>query len=653
MSYQALYRVWRPQRFDELVGQQIVTQTLKNAIITHQISHAYLFAGPRGTGKTSAAKIFAKAVNCHHSEDGEPCNKCEICKAITNGQLNDVIEIDAASNNGVEEIRDIRDKAKYAPTQADYKVYIIDEVHMLSTGAFNALLKTLEEPPANVIFILATTEPHKIPLTIISRVQRFDFRRISAQDAFDRMKYILDQKKVDYEEKALWVIANAAEGGMRDALSILDQVLSFSDNQVKLDDALLVTGSVTKQLLKKYFLEVAQQQSAAALDTMQKILGEGKDGQRFIEDLIAFIRDVLLYQESPKLIVVASTGLKDEDFQELSKAVDATTLYQMIDELNDIQEEMRFTTHPDVYLEVLTVKLCQIRAPKQVSATSSAPQAPVAQGQAAQSNLAANQVIQQLQQEVQQLQQTVKNLAANPWAQNSAKPSKPRVQQRNVQVNLNQVYPVLGAATRKDLVNIQNLWGDMLNHLTVPQRSLLHVSKPVAASGSGVIVAFDYAFLFKEATTDENLTTAMEQALQSLMGTEHRVVFVPKNKWPQIRQTYIKEHGLDKRPARQKATVKPTSASAVPQAQPRQAESTALPNPTSAAAKTVTAPPQPTPAPSSAAPLPEEPPLPDEPPALEDDAAPQEGDDAGSQTTDPVAAAKQLFGDDIVKIEDN
>lgn len=621
MSYQALYRVWRPQRFDELVGQQVVTQTLKNAIITNQISHAYLFAGPRGTGKTSAAKIFAKAVNCHHAKDGEPCNKCAICQAITKGQLNDVIEIDAASNNGVEEIRDIRDKVKYAPTQADYKVYIIDEVHMLSTGAFNALLKTLEEPPANVIFILATTEPHKIPLTIISRVQRFDFRRISAQDAFDRMKYILDQKKVDYEEKALWVIANAAEGGMRDALSILDQVLSFSDNEVKLDDALLVTGSVTKQLLKKYFLELAHHKSANALDTMKDILGEGKDGQRFIEDLISFIRDILLYQESPQLISVASTGLKEEDFQELSTAVSATSLYQMIDELNDIQEEMRFTTHPDVYLEVLTVKLCQIKdqpARPQVQPNASTPAT-------AQVNLAANKTIKKLQQEVSQLQQTVQQLQANGTGP-AKKPAQPRVRQRRVTVNLNQIYPVLGAATRKDLVNIQDLWEDMLNHLTVPQRSLLHVSKPVAASATGVIVAFNYAFLFQEATSDENLIKAMEGALQQLMGTEHQVVFVPQDKWPQIRKNYIKEHGLDQR------KVTPAKSAPAPSTD-GQAGTPAGPH--------------------SATPADSEPPLPEEPPAESGDDNAAALADSQPNRQDPVAAAKQLFGDDIVKIEDN
>lgn len=608
MSYQALYRVWRPQRFDDMVGQQVVTRTLKNAIITHQISHAYLFAGPRGTGKTSAAKIFAKAVNCHHSQDGEPCNECDTCKAITNGQLNDVIEIDAASNNGVEEIRDIRDKAKYAPTQADYKVYIIDEVHMLSTGAFNALLKTLEEPPANVIFILATTEPHKIPLTIISRVQRFDFRRISATDSFERMKYILDQKKVEYDEKALWVIANAAEGGMRDALSILDQVLSFSDNQVKLDDALLVTGSVTKKLLKKYFLEVCQSQSASALETMKQILGEGKDGQRFIEDLISFIRDVLLYQESPDLIKVESTGLKDEDFTELSKAASSTTLYRMIDDLNNIQMEMRFTTHPDVYLEVLTVKLSQPEADQPVASVSKPTQA----------NQEANQAeVNKLQAQIQALQQTVKELqqqetpTVKPVAKSSSKAVKgqPRVKSRSNRVNLHQIYPVLGAATRQDLAKMKELWGDMLNMLSVPQRSLLHVSQPVAASPDGIIVAFDYAFLFQQATDDQALIQAMEDGLQRLSGDQRRVVFVPKDQWPQIRKEYIQSHGLGKgfsRPAGDNS--QPTTASA--EAPAEEPASTAL-------------------------------------------VAVQEPQPKADEQKDLVTTAQELFGSDIVKVENN
>lgn len=532
MSYQALYRVWRPQRFDEIVGQQVVTQTLKNAIITKQISHAYLFAGPRGTGKTSAAKIFAKAINCHHQQDGEPCNECEICRAITNGQLGDVIEIDAASNNGVEEIRDIRDKAKYAPTQADYKVYIIDEVHMLSTGAFNALLKTLEEPPANVIFILATTEPHKIPLTIISRVQRFDFRRISAQDAFERMQYILDQKHVEYENDALWVIANAAEGGMRDALSILDQVLSFSDNQVKLDDALLVTGSVTKQLLKKYFDETTSHQSAAALHTMKEILDQGKDGQRFIEDLISFIRDVLLYQESPQLVNVAGSGLKEADFQQLSQAASADELYQMIDELNEIQEEMRFTTHPDVYLEVLTVKLSQIK-PQDNKTSASDPRL--------------NQTIGQLQQEIQQLQAAIAGLrqtgsgSASRIVRRAGSNTGNKIQPK-MTVKLDRVYPILEHATKQNLRGLQEIWGDLLNMLDTPQRALINTSQPVAASPQGVVVSFDSSFLLQRANSG-SLAADMEAGLQRLSGNEMRVAFVPMDQWPKIRHNYLVEHG--------------------------------------------------------------------------------------------------------------
>lgn len=529
MSYQALYRVWRPQRFDDVVGQQVITQTLKNSIITNQISHAYLFAGPRGTGKTSAAKIFAKAVNCHHQKDGEPCNQCEICQAITDGTLNDVIEIDAASNNGVEEIRDIRDKAKYAPTQADYKVYIIDEVHMLSTGAFNALLKTLEEPPANVIFILATTEPHKIPLTILSRVQRFDFHRISPQDIFDRMKYILDEKQFKYEDKALWVIANAAEGGMRDALSILDQVLSFSDDHVKLDDALLVTGSVTKKLMQSYFMQVVQHQSPEALKTMDQILEQGKDGQRFIEDLISFIRDILLYQESPDLIQVASTGLKDEDFQTLSQAASAQLMYQMIDILNQVQDEMRFTTHPDVYLEVLTIRLSQIDDSQQEKVT----------------NAADERELTQLKQQVEKLQQLVKQLQQPGGTQPKTVKAQKRRENNGVQpvrINLEQVYRILDHATKQDLIDLQNMWPDVLNMLNPAYRSLLELSKPVAASPDGVVVSFDNGFLLQKASVG-SLADNINQGLEKITGSERHVVFVPSAKWPQIRHDFLADRG--------------------------------------------------------------------------------------------------------------
>ncbi len=535
VSYQALYRVWRPQRFDEVVGQQVIVKTLKNAIVNQQISHAYLFAGPRGTGKTSAAKIFAKAVNCHHRKDGDPCNECETCKAITNGQLNDVIEIDAASNNGVEEIRDIRDKAKYAPTQADYKVYIIDEVHMLSTGAFNALLKTLEEPPANVIFILATTEPHKIPLTIISRVQRFDFRRITAQDMVDRMKYILDAEKDQYEEKALWVIANAAEGGMRDALSILDQVLSFSSDHVKLSDALLVTGSVTKKLQKSYFMQVTDHDAAGALHTMDQILDEGKDGQRFIEDLISFIRDVLLYQESPKLLNVLATGLSEEDFQQMAQAASTTVLYQMIDTLNEIQDEMRFTTHPDVYLEVMTIRLCQV---KDASVETN--------------NGATNTQVQQLEKQIQALQKQISDLKVSgvqPATNSSAKRKRPVTTapaHQHVRINLEKIYKVLDNATKQDLVDLKNMWTDILNLMDPAHKSLITLSSPVAASPDGVVVAFDNNFLLQRAAFG-SLAENVKQAIQQVAGDERQVSFVPTAKWPQIRHDFLVKRGYYKK----------------------------------------------------------------------------------------------------------
>ena len=508
----------------------MITQTLKNAIMTHQTSHAYLFTGPRGTGKTSAAKIFAKAINCHHLVDGEPCNECDTCKAITKGQLNDVIEIDAASNNGVEEIRDIRDKAKYAPTEADYKVYIIDEVHMLSTGAFNALLKTLEEPPANVIFILATTEPHKIPLTIISRTQRFDFRRIMAKDSYERMVYILKQKDVTYDEKALRVIAQAAEGGMRDALSILDQVISFGDNTVTLDDALMVTGSVTKKLIADYVEEVTNHVTKPALETMREILQEGKDANRFIEDLISYTRDVLLYQQAPEMVDSVAMGEDDKRFEDFAKSIDAEVLYQMIKTLNDIQQQMRFTTHPDVYLEVLTVKLAQLDGqPAQAAAPAAVnPGDPT---------------VQKLAHQVEQLQSELKNIKSTGGA-----PQANRVKQTPKngpvvkKVNVSQIYPILDTAKKNDLLKIRDVWGDLMNILSVTQRALMHVAQPVAASDNGLVVAFDYAFIYQKATDDQTLIDALSNGLDRLMGQSPKIVCVPKDQWPQIRKDYLATH---------------------------------------------------------------------------------------------------------------
>lgn len=518
MAYQALYRKWRPQKFEDMVGQTAVTKTLKNAIIHHKTSHAYLFTGPRGTGKTSAAKIFAKSINCLNPQDGEPCNDCLLCKGITEGTIGDVIEIDAASNNGVEEIRDIRDKARYAPTQATYKVYIIDEVHMLSTGAFNALLKTLEEPPKNVIFILATTEPHKIPATIISRTQRFDFRRITNDEIIQRLRYILEQEEIAYEEEALSVIARCANGGMRDALSLLDQVISFSDDKVSFEQAIQVSGSLTDDLMIEFVRLLTQQQAQAALLQLQDLLLLGKEASRLIEEWLEFSRDLLVAKQTGDMIG------RSEAFVEFAKEVEEAFLYRFMDALNQTQQEMRFTTKPTISLEVFTIKMAQ-------------PVVAVAQ-QAAPAN---QEYVSQLEQQLQSLQQQMSQLLQGQGVEAPKKVSTPQAKASTYKPNIGEVYKVLDAATRKDLIFIRELWGDLLQMLSTTQRALLKASEPVAASPNGFVLKFDYEILCQRAQESVELHEDIARHCQTLAQYPGNFVSVTGEQWVQIRQDYLRD----------------------------------------------------------------------------------------------------------------
>lgn len=356
MAYQALYRSYRPQDFKSVAGQRHVVTTLQNAIKLNKVAHAYLFSGPRGTGKTSMAKIMAKALNCVHGPTTEPCNECEICKGITKGTISDIVEIDAASNNGVDEIRDLRDKVKYLPSECRYKVYIIDEVHMLSQGAFNALLKTLEEPPSHVIFILATTEPHKIPATILSRCQRFDFQSLDKADIVERLQYVLNAENIKATPEAVDLIAESSEGGMRDALSLLDQSISYStDDVISEDDVLSVSGNISSQIILHMLKEALESNSAEVLKSLGEIISDGKEIPRIINDVIIFLRDALLAKIGSSNSL--KSAYKTEEYQVFLAKISNEIIYKWLDILNDTLNNIKFTTQKRAYLELGLLKM--------------------------------------------------------------------------------------------------------------------------------------------------------------------------------------------------------------------------------------------------------------------------------------------------------
>ena len=516
--YQALYRKYRSQNFSQLVGQDVIARTLKQAVEQDKISHAYLFSGPRGTGKTSVAKIFAKAMNCPNQVGGEPCNNCYICQAVTEGSLEDVIEMDAASNNGVDEIRDIRDKSTYAPSIAKYKVYIIDEVHMLSTGAFNALLKTLEEPTPNVVFILATTELHKIPATILSRVQRFEFKSIKTQDIRDHIFQILEKEGIDYETEAVEIIARRAEGGMRDALSILDQALSLTQ-EATLTTAVSeeITGTISLSALDHYVAALAQKDVPGALQNLDLIFENGKSMTRFVVDLLQYLRDILIVQ-------AGGENTHHSDAFERNLALPQDVLFEMISLATRSLADIKASLQPKIYAEMMTIRLAEIDSQPELS------------GEVAEE-------LSSLREEVARLKQALANVGSNP-KQTVSTPSRPTNSKSIYRVDRNKVQSILQEAVenpdlaRQNLIRLQNAWGEVIESLSGPDKALLAGSKPVAANEHHAILAFESNFNAGQTMKRDNLNTMFGNILSCAAGFSPEILAISMEEWKEVRAAF-------------------------------------------------------------------------------------------------------------------
>ncbi len=359
MAHMALYRKWRPLTFEDVVEQRHIVTTLKNSIKNNAINHAYLFCGTRGTGKTTLAKIFARAVNCPESVDGSPCNQCSTCQGILDGSIIDVIEIDAASNNGVDDVREIKETVMYVPAVTQYKVYIIDEVHMLSTGAFNALLKTLEEPPKNVVFILATTEPHKLPATILSRCQRFDFKRITLTGLAERLKIIADDCGIPFEDSAIHLIARLSEGGMRDAISLLDQCIALGKARITREDVVDVSGLTASETLNTFARAIVDKDAQLALISIKKAMDEGRDLQPLCSQLVDWFRNLMLIKTGEEALNLIE--LDEEELKPVREAADRISYDQtlaIIKALAETEGRLKWSENQRILLEVAVIKLC-------------------------------------------------------------------------------------------------------------------------------------------------------------------------------------------------------------------------------------------------------------------------------------------------------